>query len=95
MPFIAPKDMTFIENEIKQVNWHNTIGSMPCEPACADLMSTIKDIILKYTKKRSKKTNKKYNLPWFNTKLWELMKKRDASLKKFLKSKLNTDFLKV
>jgi len=44
---------------------------MTCEPAsAADLMSTIKDITLKYTKKRGKKTNKKYNLPWFNTNLW-------------------------
>ena len=49
MPFIAPKDMALIENEIKQINWHDTIGSMPCEPACADLMSTIKGIILKGT----------------------------------------------
>lgn len=93
MPFIASKDMALIENEIKQINWHDTIGSLPCEPACADLMSTIKGIILKYTRKRGKKTNKKYNLPWFNINLWELMKKRDASLKKFLKSKLNTDHL--
>jgi len=70
MPFITSKDMAFIENEIKQVNWYDKIGSMTCEPASADLMSTIKDITLKYTKKRGKKTNKKYNLPWFNTNLW-------------------------
>lgn len=40
---------------------------------------------------RGKKTNTKLNLPWFNSNLWELMNKRDASLKKFLKSKWSTD----
>ena len=32
-------------------------------------------------------------LPWFNTALWELMKKRDVALKKSLKSGLETDRL--
>jgi len=67
MPLITPKDMAFIENEIKQVNWYYTNGRMPCEPSFADLLSTVNRIILNYSRKRGKKTSKKYNLPWFNT----------------------------
>lgn len=54
-------------------------------------MSALKDILQKYTKTRGKKTNAKQNSPWLNSSLWELMRKRDASLKKLLKSKLSTD----
>lgn len=54
MPFIPQKDMLLIENEIKQINWSDTIGNMSCGQACTDLMSTVKDILLKYTKIRGK-----------------------------------------
>ena len=62
MPFISPKDMALIENEIKQLNWSDTIGNVSCEQACIDLMSIVKDILLKYTRIRGKKTNAKRNL---------------------------------
>lgn len=44
MPFISQKDMLAIENEIKQINWSDTIGNMSCEQACTDLMSTVKTV---------------------------------------------------
>ena len=61
MPFISQKDMAIIENEIKQLNWSDTIGNISCEQACTDLMSAVKDILLKYTKIRGKKPNAKRN----------------------------------
>lgn len=59
MPFISQKDMALVENEIKQLNWSDTISNISCEQACTDLMSTVKDILLKYTKIRGKKPNAK------------------------------------
>lgn len=59
MPFISQKDVLLIETEIKQINWSDTIGNMSCGQACTDLMSTVKDILLKYTKIRGNKTNAK------------------------------------
>lgn len=38
MPFISQKDMALIENKIKQFNLSNSIGNMPCEQACANLI---------------------------------------------------------
>ena len=40
-----------------------------------------------------RKPNAKRSLPWFNDALWNLLKKRDAALKKSLKSGLDTDRL--
>ena len=36
-----------------------------------------------------RKPNAKRSLPWFNDTLWNLLKKRDAALKKSLKSSLD------
>ena len=55
MPFISQKDMALIENKIKQLNWCDTIGYISLEQACTDLMSTVKDILLKYTKNKGQK----------------------------------------
>ena len=40
-----------------------------------------------------RKPDAKRSLPWFNDTLWNLLKKRDAALKKSLKSGLDTDRL--
>ena len=56
-------------------------------------MSAFGQIIGKYTKTKTQKPNAKRCLPWFNSTLWDLMKKKDASLKKAFKSGLDTDRL--
>ena len=39
------------------------------------------------------KNRNKVNLPWFSENLWQLMKSRDAALKKAIKTKRDTDTL--
>lgn len=54
MPFINQKDIL----KWRMTNWSDTIANMSSEQACTDLMSTVKDILLEYTKIRGKKQNK-------------------------------------
>lgn len=91
--FIPKKNLEPFENELRQTEWNDTIPGVNCEQTCDDLMSTIKQIISKYTKTVPRKHKAKRNLPWFNDTLWHLMKKRDLALKKSLKSGLSTDRL--
>lgn len=91
--FIPKKDLALIGKEIKETRWTDISDNKSCEQASSDLMMAFKAIVLKYTKTRSKKQNTKHNLPWFDSHLWDIMKKRDTALKKFLKTRLSTDHL--
>lgn len=93
MSFIPKKELIQIENEIKQTNWRDTVENKSCEQACNEIMSALKDIIARYTETKTRKPRAKHRLLWFNSNLWQLIKKRDASLKRFLKSGLITDHL--
>ena len=88
---LCVQNVVNIENEIKHTNWNNIIENKTCDQSCNDLVSAFKVILLKFTKSKARKSNTKHTLPWFTTALWDLMRKRDASLKKFLKSRLTTD----
>lgn len=83
--FIPKKDLQLFENYLKQRKWTDIIENKSCEQGCHDLMLAVNDILTKYTK------NIQLNLPWFNTTIWDMMKKRDATLITFLESGLTTD----
>lgn len=85
--------MGILENEITQTDWFDLTYGENCEGACDNLKHTLKQTVAKYTKTIPQKRIGKQLLPWFNTALWELMKKRDVALKKSLKSGLETDRL--
>lgn len=90
---IPKKNTEPFENELRHVNWDEITSDINCEQACDNLMATIKRITLKYTTTVQCKHKVKQELPWLHDTLWNLKKKRDSALKKFLKSGLSTDRL--
>lgn len=55
-------------------------------------MTTLSDLTKKYTKNWTSRP-KKPSLPWFNSDIWHIMKKRDIARKKSIKTRLHTDHL--
>lgn len=51
--------------------------------ACDALKKAITQVLFKYTKSGAWKHRRRQNLPWFNERLWHLMKERDTALKKY------------
>ncbi|MGL5882545.1 MAG: hypothetical protein ACRCY0_04810, partial [Synechococcus elongatus] len=91
--YITKQDREKLENEIKMINWSHLTLVKDTEQACDNFKTSITQTINKFTKIKQKRQNGKISLPWFTDELWQLMKKRDAALKRAIKSKLITDHL--
>jgi len=80
------------EHDLREANWERVIKETDLNHSASNFNSVLGDLISKYTK-TWKKTPKKYHLPWFNSDILQIIKRRDIALKKSLKTKMNTDHL--
>lgn len=80
------------ENELNQINWNSITAETDLNLSASKFVTKLNDVINKYTKTWTRKP-RKYSLPWFNKDIWLIAKNRDLALKKFLKSRNNTDHL--
>jgi len=89
---IPKAKMNSFENELNQINWNSTITETDLNLSASKFVNKINDVINKHTKTWTRKP-RKYSLPWFNNDIRLKAKNRDLALKKFLKSRNNTDHL--
>lgn len=86
--------MQKLEAELEKVNWNETLINNQTNDCCNVFTSQIQRIVDKFFKFCKKtRTHTQVQLPWVSDSIRQLMKKRDHSLKIFLKSKNNTDSL--
>ncbi|KAG7526776.1 hypothetical protein JOB18_045141 [Solea senegalensis] len=86
------KQETF-DNEINNLDWGDILSSENLENSCQLFTSKINIVRDKHIVKNKRKNKNKVNLPWFSEILWQLMKSKDAALKKAIKTKRDTDIL--
>lgn len=87
---IPRKTMAAFENELKSVNWDKLKQLDQVNACCEHLTSTIGYIVDKFMKRR-KKSHRKFQLPWMTDNIRKLMKRRDYTLKTFIKTRSDTD----
>ena len=78
--FIPKKDLVHLENELKLINWDGITSELNCEQVCDALQTAICQLLSKFTKVAPAKHKRRHALPWFNEKLWHLMKERDGAV---------------
>lgn len=84
-PYIPKNNHEPLANELNNVPWSDIINWINTDQACDNLMTTIKHIISKFTRTSSCKENQKIKVPWINHTIWDLMKRRDSTLKRAVK----------
>ena len=86
---VPKNDLQKLEHELRGVSWNNVLQSADPNRCCHELMNIIDKIMSKFLKTK-KKTNRKNSLPWIDSSIRQLMKKRDLALKESLKSHTGT-----
>ncbi len=81
-----------LEKDIPDINLDNTLKVDHVNMFCNSLTDNLTRIVEKYTMKM-KHLQKKTRLPWLNSEIFKLMKKRDLAPKVALSGGLSTDFL--
>ena len=82
---VPKNDLQKLEHELRRVSWNNVLQSEDPNICCHELVNIIDKIMSKFLKPK-KKTNRKNSLPWIDSSIRQLMKKRDLALKESLKS---------
>ena len=89
---IPKSNMRQLESDLGDVNWDSTLLMNDVNMLCNLTTRTLSSLIEKYTV-RMKCSARKSRLPWLDSGMFSLMKKRDLALKKGLTSGLQTDLL--
>ena len=83
---------TDFKRELMQMIWDTVTETHDLNTCCDNFMTAINGLIDGYTK-TWKSSPKRRSLPWFSQDIWQLMKKHDFALKRFLVTKTDTDHL--
>jgi hypothetical protein len=78
------------EHDLSEINWEKVIKEQDLNHSANNFVSTLCDLIDKYTQ-TWKSRPKKLSLPWVNSDILQIIKKRDLALKRSLITKHNTD----
>lgn len=76
---------------MKNINWDDVLQIGELDKNSETVMRTIEKTIQKYT--QPLKCRQNASLPWLNSDIYQLMKKRDIALKKSLLTKTQTDII--
>lgn len=87
---IPNRNINDFESELNQIDWDIVTKELDLNKSANKFVITLNNLIKKFTKTWTSRP-KKQSLPWFNSEIWQLMKKRDLALKKSLKTKNGTD----
>ncbi len=88
---ISKSRVSPFELEMNHVDWGNILHLNEVNQCCTSLTENSTNLLNMYTSQKS--SRKRISLPWLNSDIRNLMKRRDKVLKNALSSKLNTDNL--
>ena len=80
------------EHDLSKINWEKVTKEPDLNHSANNFVPTLCDLIDKYTQ-TWKSRPKKLSLPWVNSDILQIIKKRDLALKRSLITKNNTDHL--
>lgn len=86
---IPKSEINNLERVLSEINWPDHLSYNHVEENCKVFTKIIQDTMHQFQEKVKAKPHKKH-LPWLNEQIWTLMKRRDHTLKIFLKTKTTT-----
>ena len=89
-PFVPLKKIPQLDNDIEGIPWAELTLEANCDALCEAIIANTTDKITKHSI-LPKVCRKQKKLPWFNDNLKETMKKRDLALKRYIKTKRQSD----